>query len=347
MKQFLKKWLGPIIILVTLAIVLIVGIVTGTLREAVNAVTHANPLFIGLCILCYFGYLAADAAAITSFLKTQGYTIRKRDAFAATLTGVYYANITPGATGGQPMQIHHLRKSGIPVGIGTSAVAVAFISWHIMRVVLMTVLGIPYWDFIVQNLGNYWPFLLLGYVYNIILTGLWVLFCFSKRPVAWLMRGIAKIATKLHLSKNPEKLTAGLERTAERFHSSMKAIRGQKGEIAKQLLFGTLNVICLTSIMYFAYLAVGLRGASYGQITVMSIAQYTSAAYMPTPGAAGAQEAIFGLYFGQMMQGSKLLAVMLIWRFMSFYLGLILGAVGNLLHRRQESPAKAKVQENI
>ncbi len=336
MKQFLKKWLGPIIILVTLAIVLIVGFVSGTLPEAVSAVVHANPLCIGICILLYFGYMAADAAAITSFLKKQGYSIRKKDALAATLTGVYYANITPGATGGQPMQIHHLHKSGIPVGIGTSAVAVSFISWHIMRVVLMTVLGVPYWDFIVENLGQYWPFLLLGYAYNILLTGLWVLFCFSRRPVVWLMKLVSKIATKLHLSKNPEKLTQGLERTAERFHTSMKVVRGQKGEIAKQLLFGTLNVLCLTSILYFAYLGVGLRGASYGQIVVMGLAQYTSAAYMPTPGAAGAQEGIFGLFFGKMMQGSKLLAVMMIWRFMSFYLGLILGAAGNLIHRKKE-----------
>ena len=37
-----------------------------------------------------------------------------------------------------------------------------------------------------------------------------------------------------------------------------------------------------------------------------------------------------------MMQGSKLLAVMMIWRFMSFYLGLILGAAGNLIHRKKE-----------
>ena len=336
MKNFLKKWISPIIILVTLAVVLIVGMVTGALPDAVNAVIHANPLCMAICVLLYIGYLLADAMAISSFLKSQGYSIRMKDAFASTLTGIYYAGITPGATGGQPMQIAHLRSSGIPVGVGTSAVAVSFISWHIMRVVLMTVLGIPYWDFIVSNLGQYWPFLLLGYAYNIILTGLWVLFCFSKRPVAWLVKLIGKIVTKLHISKNPEKLTERLERTAERFHTSMSGIRGQKGEILKQLLFGTMNVLCLSSILFFAYLGVGQRGASYGQITVMSLVQYTSAAYMPTPGASGAQEGLFSLYFGRMMQGGSLLAVMMIWRFMSFYLGLILGAVGNLIHRHKK-----------
>ena len=38
MKNFLKKWISPIIILVTLAVVLIVGMVTGALPDAVNAV---------------------------------------------------------------------------------------------------------------------------------------------------------------------------------------------------------------------------------------------------------------------------------------------------------------------
>ncbi len=334
MKAFLKKWIGPLLILVTLTIVLIVGIVNGTLMDAVRAVMNANPVYMALCLLCYAGYMASDAIAIKSFLRRMGYSLRMRDSMAATLTGIYYANITPGATGGQPMQIHHLHTSGIPAGVGGSAVAVSFISWHLMRVVLMTVFGIAYWDFVAENLGSYWPFFFVGYAYNIVLIIFWLLFCFTKKPVAWIVRVVAKIVEKFHFSKNPEKLTASMVHTADRFHSSMKELKKYKGEIFIQILLGTTNVICLTSIMYFAYRGVGLQGASYGQVTVMSLAQYTSAAYMPTPGAAGAQEGIYGLYFGKMMQGASLLAVMMIWRFFSFYLGLILGAVGNLLHRR-------------
>ncbi|MBR3252234.1 MAG: flippase-like domain-containing protein, partial [Erysipelotrichaceae bacterium] len=46
----------------------------------------------------------------------------------------------------------------------------------------------------------------------------------------------------------------------------------------------------------------------------------------PTPGGAGGQELIFSLFFSSIIKGSDLLAVMLIWRFISFYLGLFLGA---------------------
>ncbi|MGX8703700.1 MAG: hypothetical protein ACSW8H_04535, partial [bacterium] len=82
MKAFLKKWIGPLLILVTLTIVLIVGIVNGTLMDAVRAVMNANPVYMALCLLCYAEYMASDAIAIKSFLRRMGYSLRMRDSMA-------------------------------------------------------------------------------------------------------------------------------------------------------------------------------------------------------------------------------------------------------------------------
>lgn len=335
MKKFLKKWLGPIIIAVTLAAVIIIGLVTKTLPEAIKAVAHANPLCMLACVLCYLSFITVNGLSAKSFLKREGYSLTMREALLVSMTGVYYSNVTPGAAGGQPMQIYRLSQLGVPVGVGSSAIASGFISWHLMRVFLFTGLAIPYWGFIMENLGGYWPFLLLGYAYNVFFVVMWLIFSFSKKPVAFIVRLAGKIIKKLKLSKDPDKLLAGMNRTADMFYDSMRHLKSHKGEIFRQLLFGLLYMLSLVSILYFAYLGVGLRGATYGELTTMGMGQYISAAYMPTPGASGAQEGLFELYFGRMMQGSSLLAVMLIWRFMSYYLGLLIGAVVNLAGKKR------------
>ncbi len=344
MKGFLKKWLGPIIIVVTLTAVMIIGMVSGNLPKAVNAVMSADPLCIALCVLCYFIYMMAGAMAICSFLKREGYHLRLRDSLSAMLTAIYYSNITPGATGGQPMQIAYLKKFGIPVGIGTSAIASFFIAWHVMRVVLLAGFGLFYKDFINQNLGQYVPFLILGFTYNVVLVVLWLLFCFSKKPVELIVKLIGKLAEKFRIIKNSQKTIESMQRTADKFHTGMTHLKNHKSEIFRQLFFGTVYVMSLSSILYFAYRGIGLEGSSYGEILSMGFCQYISAAYMPTPGASGAQEGIFRLYFGSMMPGASLLAVMMIWRFMSYYLGLIVGAAANLIGRRN---AEKEKQENI
>ena len=335
MKAFLKKWIGPIIILVTIAAVLVIGMINGTLPEAIRAVTHADPLAMLACVACFFLFLLANTLSIRSFLRREGYTLGVKDGLLVSLTGVYYSNITPGATGGQPMQIYRLNQFGVPVGIGTSAVMTSLIAWHLMRVFLTIALAIPYWDFILENLGSYWPFLLLGFAYNIFFVLMWLVFSFSKRPVAFIVRLVGKLIQKLKLSKDPEKLLAGMQKTADKFYDSMQHLKAHRGEVLRQLFFGLVYMLALVSILYFAYLGVGLRGATYGQLITMGMCQYVSAAYMPTPGASGAQEGLFELYFGRMMQGSKLLAVMLVWRFMSYYMGLIVGAIANLLAKKR------------
>ena len=334
MKNFLKKWIGPIIILTTILIVVIVGLVNGTLEDAVQSVLNAEPVFIAACFGCYFCYILVNALSLRSFLKCEGLKLSVKDAVTVSLTGIFYSNITPGATGGQPMQVYRLSQFDIPVGLGTSAVICSLLSWHVMRVLMVTVAAICYWNFIVTNMGQYLPFLFLGYAYNLFFVVLWMFFSFSKRPTAWIVRVIGKIVTKFKLSKDPDKVMKSVSETADKFYTGMLHLRSHKGEMARQLMFGGLYMISLVSIIYFAYRGVGLNSASYGEISTMGLCQYVSAAYVPTPGGSGAQEGLYELYFGKLMDKSSLLAVMLIWRFISYYLGLIAGAVMNLVNRK-------------
>ena len=49
--------------------------------------------------------------------------------------------------------------------------------------------------------------------------------------------------------------------------------------------------------------------------------------FVPIPGATGGLEYGFMSFYGSFIKGSKLNAIMLVWRFITYYFGLILGSI--------------------
>ena len=76
-----------------------------------------------------------------------------------------------------------------------------------------------------------------------------------------------------------------------------------------------------------SYVGLELNGHTWGQVVTMHLLEYISAAYTPLPGASGAQEAVFSIYFGKIFSGPSTLAGLLLWRFFTYYIAIIGGAV--------------------
>ena len=324
---WLKKNIGIIIILFTFLIVIIIGLINGSLLQAINIIIKSDPIFILLAVLCYLGHILFNSIANKSFINRQGYPISLKGAFYASIIGVYYSSITPAGTGGIPMQIYYLSKQGVPVGVASSAVTCFINAWYSMRLVLFTIFAVLRKEMLLNVLGNNIVFLNIGYAYNVYVIVLFLVLGFVKKPIQLLIQIIDKTIRRFNLSKNPDSIRDKLSNTVGRYHDAMQKILLYPSEIIKELIIGCIYAILLNSIIYFAYRSVGLSETSYFDLFGMSLCQYISSAYMPTPGGAGAQELIFSLFFGTMIKGSNLLAVMLIWRFISFYLGLFIGAI--------------------
>ena len=71
----------------------------------------------------------------------------------------------------------------------------------------------------------------------------------------------------------------------------------------------------------------GLNEASNIGIIAIGVLLYISASYTPLPGASGAQEGGFALFFNGIFPDANLFVALLIWRFFTYYLTVIVGAV--------------------
>ena len=168
--------------------------------------------------------------------------------------------------------------------------------------------------------------LILGYALNLALTVGMILLCFTRRPIRAIMKLIVGLARKLRLKKLIEKEDSMLT-GADRFYNGMHRLYNSKAEFIKQLLLAGARLVMLCSVQYCVFIGLGLKGASYGRMLTMGVMQYCAAAYTPLPGASGAQEGVFALFFGDLMPGSLTVAGMLAWRFITYYAVLAVGLI--------------------
>jgi uncharacterized membrane protein YbhN (UPF0104 family) len=62
-------------------------------------------------------------------------------------------------------------------------------------------------------------------------------------------------------------------------------------------------------------------GLTLGLLVVTTFIMY----FAPTPGASGVAEGVFGLFFSALVQSGDLVLTILVWRFLTIHLGMLIG----------------------
>ena len=328
MKPRTKQILNFVLIFGTFLIVLAIGISDNNLGDTIRALRTMNPGWVALCALAFVAFVLCDTLSIMYFLSRQGYRVPLRKVLFTSLAGQYYSNITPGASGGQPMQIYYLHKENVPTGVATSSIVMRFVCYQLMLSVIGTVLWIIYRPFVAQQTGNGQWILIVGY--NLIMVTLVITLALWKNLVLRLADFGIRLARRW--IRHPEETRERLHRQVESFHGSVMAYRDRPLDFLIQLLIGGLQLMCLMSIVYFIYRGMNLDEYGYWPVVTMSVMEYLAAAYTPLPGASGAQEGVFSMYFDRIFPNSMGFAALLLWRFFTYYISIMIGFVAVLVH---------------
>ena len=132
MKAATKRNLNIAFILGTLALILVIGISNNELTNIGKALSNLSPWWLLACPVGWLGNLVFESLSLQYFLLNQGYRINFPYAIFVSIMGLYYSNITPGASGGQPMQVYYLKKREVPIGVSTSILTVKYFCFQFM-----------------------------------------------------------------------------------------------------------------------------------------------------------------------------------------------------------------------
>ena len=276
---------------------------------------------------CWFVYMFFDAFGYWIYFRSEGFPITLGRNIVASLICFYYSNITPTSAGGQPMLINSLRKAGIPVGYGTMASTIRFFC----NQCAVSVLSMGFWianrDFVRNQLGDVIWLIRLGWVINFAGIPLVLMAAFHRRLIQRICLGIIGACAKIRLIRNREAAVTSVTNVLDTYHTALRELLRRPGRILVQLLSASAGMMGLMGSIYFVYHAFGLSGSPWYQLLTVSFLLYVSACYTPLPGASGAQEGGFLLYYAGLIPENVIGLALLVWRFFTYYLFLIVGAV--------------------
>lgn len=330
MDQKLKKALSILVIVLSVAAVICIAFGNQELHDAWDAVRRLDLLYILGLLGCWAVYAGGDGVGIWFCLRRQGFLLSAGAIVRITLCGFFYSNITPGASGGQPMQVAAMNKAGVPVGNGTTTVTIRLICNQFMVSVLSLAFLIANREFIYRQLeGAIW-FVRVGWVINFAVVPLVLLAAFRRAWIRKLVNGLISMLAKIRILKDPETTRRSADEVLDTYHTALNSLLRSPGEIIRQCLCSTASLLALTGSIVFVYHAFGMSGTPWYHLMSLAFVLFVSASYTPLPGASGAQEGGFLFYFRGIFTGGTIGLALLTWRFFTYYLFIFVGVI-NLL----------------
>ena len=105
-------------------------------------------------------------------------------------------------------------------------------------------------------------------------------------------------------------------------------MQGNKKDFILNILYNFIALCSLYLIPLFIAFSMGEFDIFSGGVAIVTSAYIMIiGSFVPIPGATGGLEYGFVQFYGNFITGSKLSAMMLVWRFITYYFGMIVGAI--------------------
>jgi len=328
-------------ILLTVAVIVAFGLLDRNVGNFFHQLGSLNIRWVWAAAGAMFAFWLVESGVlhyITSFIF-KGFGFIK--SFKTSMIGVYYSALTPFSSGGQPMQVMHMRRDGVPVGKSSSIFCIKFITFQFVICGFFVInLILRGTRLFADHINVFW-LTTIGFMVNAALAVIAVLALKSKGKMVLLGTRFVHFLHRLHLVRYPEKTIISMAETLEDFSTSGMLLRTNSKLFFGSVFLTALEMFALFSITFCIYRAMGLTGHTIIDVVSMQAYLYLTVSFVPLPGAAFASEGGFYLFFSMFFPSRLMFLAMLMWRFFTYYANIVFGAlfvlydaVRNIVRRR-------------
>lgn len=237
--------------------------------------------------------------------------------------GFYFNNITPSASGGQPMQIYYLYRCGLKVADGSALLVLISLYYNTLMIVMGLVCLFWRYDLFARTLGR------LSYILTISLLvngGLMLLYILViSRPIL-LKRWTNKILDLLlrwGWVRGEHRLRAVIDGFFKSYSQVSQYLKGQRLMHVLLILINILQNAFYFNVPYFVGRALGAHGPFFfTSFATQAVLTLTSSGF-PTPGAVGITETAFLQLYEGVLPPEKVMTAMILTRTVNLYVLLI------------------------
>lgn len=298
MKRFFKKYASVLYILLASALVAVIVLHSSDLPAVLRAFGTLNARWLWACGGLIALYLAARAVTLVYYLGRQGVRIALADALTVTGIGQFYSAITPSSSGGQPCRCWPCTRLGIPVSTATATVSVKFIGFQCALLVTGLVFWLAHWDMAAEQLAGMRYLVALGYLVNsALMVGVALTMVRSRwvnRVVSWCVRQLAR----LHIVKDQDAAGHRALELLEEYRQGAEP--AHRPSLVRRWWCWPSPACKSFSLMLVPPVLIPAFACPAGapaDLFTLQLLLFIAAAFVPLPGAAGAQEGGFYLFF--------------------------------------------------
>jgi len=324
----MKKVLNYVVLALVTILVLFFSL-KDNYKEIIDTLFKMDIKWLVVGLLCVVAYWFLKTIPLYYFTKSHKKDFKYSSAVILLLRTQFVNAITPFATGGQPYQVYYLNKEGVRSSTSTSIILENFIVYQIALVFLGIVAMMCNFFFHIFPHNDILTHLItLGFVINTVVIIVSFIVAFGKKISKKIINFGINILSKLRIVKDKEAKLEKWNESITNFHKSAKVLMNDKKLFFSMIFVNLVALSILYMIPVFVLYAAGnFNSVNVGLAIIASAYVMLIGSFVPIPGGTGGLEYGFIKFYGFFIQGSLLSATMLIWRFITYYFGLIVGAV--------------------
>ena len=301
-------------------------IATNDVNQLYSIIVGSRKRWLFLAVFFMFCYCVLESGVLYCTANCVKRKLSFFHAFRTTMVGQLFNNLTPFASGGQPMQLYYLTQSSFKVGEASSILLMKFIVYQSALIAYSTLLIFIRFKFFSQQLNNLGYLIGLGFGVNLcVVIGLFLI-GFLPKLTTKIILFLIKLLAKLHIIKNKEEKMEHAITQINGFHNGFKQLMKEKWVLLKSIFITLLQLTCMYIIPFCICMSLKIEVNSILSMVAASSFVMMISAFIPLPGASGGAEGSFYLLFGIFIMNPGLIAVaILLWRLITYYLPMIVG----------------------
>ena len=331
-----KKNIRNILILIIISILVLYFCLKDNFKETIEILLNVNIVWVlvgVILMVAYWFFRSISMCSITRKFKTD-YKFSK--AFRLVIETQFFHAITPFSSGGQPYEIYSLKREKINITDVTNITIQNFIVYQIALVLLgvVALISNSYLD-LYENVYLLKKLIILGFLINTFVIVALFLLTFCKKLHKVVVKFIINFLSKLKVIKDKESIINNMEKSLSEFNDGAKKLLSDKKHFISMIFINFISLLILYMIPVILLYSLG-DYSSFNIIEAIITSAYVMliGSFVPIPGGSGGLEYAFIKFYGNFIISSKLNVIMILWRFLTYYLGMFVGAIMLALKKR-------------
>ena len=247
----------------------------------------------------------------------------------------FFHSITPSSSGGQFIQIYIFKKQKVDDSQALGVLWLEFIIYQSVMCFFILFLLLSNFKFFYNRHRDWFVLIIINFIINILIV--LTIFALAKLSLfhKLITKDLINFLHKIKIVKNPDKLRDKLENKVTSFKRFSSLYINNHQLCIISIILNILRCFVYYSIPYVIFLALGVKASISTFIICLTLSSFVSmlSNLIPTPGGSLGSEAVFLLLFSSLFNLNLVTSAMLIWRFITYYLLLLISGTIYLFYK--------------